>query len=813
MIYEKLILIYCLLLKLRSIAFENPPFNAFKLNYEDLLVAACVLSQESDSNDIERNILDVEQNGAPTSKFHVKVIHSLLSNNPISETKVSRDGYEVIVTGKGTNNLSVKDFHEESSNATLMTEISLCSSKLVRHELISKSEFDLVTLIPHHLNDKIVKALLQKHLNTTSLQADCNMWLYEAVMEKDFFGVKEMRLIFIASRRTFWDDGKSFIVKYFNDRNPDASDIDTNFGSKISCLCFNSTDTESDNNSRNLSLRRLDNIISSLRGNVLNILQLERDIIEVSVMLPNEPSIANLLGALSFSKQDLPAAAVHFRKAIELGDYKSSQFVRNYITCCIEIDEENVLNAIRRSFNFTKDVSVLRSAVHYFETRRNAVAMWEWIEIGLRTSHSDFDVWTLFADFAITMKQVRIGKEIWKLPDIPATDWRKYANAGLSLFPSCPALLYLRAMAYFEEGDLPCAARLLSESLSFQSLAKSDLVKSLFADGVIEQNYEWISSELRKGDASLVVNGSLSTAFLSHLQASCFPLRRIWPSSSSSSSSGSRSGSGRHPAHETALREAAEVLGLTAGEIDCPFLSEAVEGGCVALQVGCSDHTVCAKLPWMVLDLVPSLSTGIVSSATDLRQVRSASVHVLYCSHILEHLRHYGRNIATSFSSDLPMKEEIEASSGMVLDSGPEPPQEQERGTGKEKKSEVIEALKEWNRVLVPGGWLLLAVPDLHAIAAMYATKNLTREAKYHLAGIIYGGQNDPYNFHHTAFNFHFLEDILKATNFCDIEKRDAFGLFEDATTMNFYGFGSISLNVVARKCPKGMRKQFNLFY
>ena len=81
------------------------------------------------------------------------------------------------------------------------------------------------------------------------------------------------------------------------------------------------------------------------------------------------------------------------------------------------------------------------------------------------------------------------------------------------------------------------------------------------------------------------------------------------------------------------------MLGLTAGEIDCPFLSEAVEGGCVALQVGCSDHTVCAKLPWMVLDLVPSLSTGIVSSATDLRQVRSASVHVLYCSHILEHLR------------------------------------------------------------------------------------------------------------------------------------------------------------------------------
>ena len=62
------------------------------------------------------------------------------------------------------------------------------------------------------------------------------------------------------------------------------------------------------------------------------------------------------------------------------------------------------------------------------------------------------------------------------------------------------------------------------------------------------------------------------------------------------------------------------MLKLTVGRIDCPFLSEAVEGGCMALQVGCSDHTVCAKLPWMELDLVPSLSTGIVSSATSWPQ-------------------------------------------------------------------------------------------------------------------------------------------------------------------------------------------------
>ena len=52
--------------------------------------------------------------------------------------------------------------------------------------------------------------------------------------------------------------------------------------------------------------------------------------------------------------------------------------------------------------------------------------------------------------------------------------------------------------------------------LSFQSFAKADLVKTLFADGMIQQNYDWISPELRKGkgkgkdDANLVVNEALS---------------------------------------------------------------------------------------------------------------------------------------------------------------------------------------------------------------------------------------------------------------------------------------------------------------
>ena len=79
------------------------------------------------------------------------------------------------------------------------------------------------------------------------------------------------------------------------------------------------------------------------------------------------------------------------------------------------------------------------------------------------------------------------------------------------------------------------------------------------------------------------------------------------------------------------------------------------------------------------------------------------------------------------------------------------------------------------------------------------------RQEKSNLAVIIYGGQDDQFNFHHTSFHFHFLEGILKATNFCDIEKRDAFARAH--SRCHQHGFPRIRVHQSkrcghAKKCP-----------
>jgi len=157
---------------------------------------------------------------------------------------------------------------------------------------------------------------------------------------------------------------------------------------------------------------------------------------------------------------------------------------------------------------------------------------------------------------------------------------------------------------------------------------------------------------------------------------------------------------------------------------------------------------------WKIVDIKPLPGVDFIGSATDLSVFADATVDEIYGSHIYEHL---------SYSE------------------------------------EVLKAFTEAYRVLRPGGMIKLGVPDLEVLCRLFLSPELTREEKFWVSRLIYGGQTDPWDFHKGGYSGELLGEFLFATGFRDIERVNAFGLFQDTTTLAFKGV-PISLNVQARK-------------
>lgn len=112
---------------------------------------------------------------------------------------------------------------------------------------------------------------------------------------------------------------------------------------------------------------------------------------------------------------------------------------------------------------------------------------------------------------------------------------------------------------------------------------------------------------------------------------------------------------------------------------------------------------------------------------------------------------------------------------------------------------DVLDALQELHRLLVPGGRLYLAVPDLDALSGFLASEHLGEAAKFDVMRRLFGMQQHDNDFYRTGINFDFMVAYLSDIGFAGAEHVESFGLYDDGSEQRIDGM-LVSLNLIVTK-------------
>jgi len=140
----------------------------------------------------------------------------------------------------------------------------------------------------------------------------------------------------------------------------------------------------------------------------------------------------------------------------------------------------------------------------------------------------------------------------------------------------------------------------------------------------------------------------------------------------------------------------------------------------IKLHVGCGERYI----PGFIhIDVRKFPHVDYVTSVDKLDMFKDNSVDLIYTCHVLEHFR----------------------------------------------RNQIENVLKEWYRVLKPGGTLRIAVPDFEKLVEVYLnTKNLQL-----ILGPLVGRQDYPENTHYIVFDYLSLSKFLEKVGFKNIHKYD----------------------------------------
>lgn len=178
------------------------------------------------------------------------------------------------------------------------------------------------------------------------------------------------------------------------------------------------------------------------------------------------------------------------------------------------------------------------------------------------------------------------------------------------------------------------------------------------------------------------------------------------------------------------------------------------QGGPICLNLGgAGEGYISGKIPgFHIVDLRDVEETDIVSDISDLSFCKDGEVEKIYCSNALEHFSHI----------------------------------------------DTVKVLKEWLRVLKPGGKAYISVPDFDVVVKLYLKTGLTPWLKYH----VWGDQAHTLNYHYVNFTFSSLADDCYKAGFSDIERVQSFpfGVPDASELRDTWTNTKISLNVVMTK-------------
>lgn len=161
------------------------------------------------------------------------------------------------------------------------------------------------------------------------------------------------------------------------------------------------------------------------------------------------------------------------------------------------------------------------------------------------------------------------------------------------------------------------------------------------------------------------------------------------------------------------------------------------------------------KEGWEILDVMARPGVDHVGTCRDLSRFQDETFQGVYASHVIEHLDYI---------------------------------------------NDIGGALREWNRVLAPGGHLYVSAPDLDILAELFLLRESNTPAeRFEIMRMMFGGHVSPADYHQAGLNEEFLRSFLEDAGFRDIRRVDNFGLFQDTSVYEFKGI-PISVNLIACK-------------